>query len=153
MNMSSVRDCRRGQARFGFFLLLALSSTLISAQNQEPDRTPLLETAASQPASRPRIGLALSGGGALGLAEIGVLQWLEENHIPVDRVARTSMGSIIAAMYASGMSPAEIQKFAESLDSIAAILPEPTYAQLAYLRKKDRRDSHNNAALRLAPGT
>src|SRR5260370_34125883 len=149
MNMSSVRDCRRGQARFGFFLLLALSSTLISAQNQEPDRTPLLETAASQPASRPRIGLALSGGGALGLAEIGVLQWLEENHIPVDRVAGTSMGSIIAAMYASGMSPAEIQKFAEGIDWVEAFLPEPTYAQLAYRRKQDRRDYQIDAPLGL----
>ena len=36
---------------------------------------------------RPRVGLALSGGGALGLAEIGVIRWLEENHIPVDRIA------------------------------------------------------------------
>ena len=150
--MSSLHDCRRGQARFGFFLLLALSSTLISAQNQEPDRKPLLETAGSQPAYRPRIGLALSGGGALGLAEIGVLQWLEENHIPVDRVAGTSMGSIIAAMYASGMSPAEIQKFAESIDWIEAMLPEPTYAQLAYRRKQDRRDYQINAALGLKHG-
>ena len=57
------------------------------------------------PAHRPRIGLALSGGGALGLAEIVVIRWMEENHIPVDRVAGTSMGSIIGAMYATGMSP------------------------------------------------
>src|SRR5229473_570753 len=152
MNMSSLHDCRGGQARFGFFLLLALSSTLISAQNQEPDRKPLPETAASQPAYRPRIGLALSGGGALGLAEIGVLQWLEENHIPVDRVAGTSMGSIIAAMYASGMSPAEIQKFAESIDWFEALLPEPTYAQLAYRRKQDRRDYQITSALGLKHG-
>jgi NTE family protein len=49
-------------------------------------------------AHRPRIGLVLSGGGALGLAEIGVIQRMEENHIPVDRIAGTSMGSIIGAM-------------------------------------------------------
>src|ERR1700693_502443 len=66
------------------------------------------------PAPRARIGLALSGGGALGLAEIGVIQWMEENHIPVDRIAGTSMGGIIGAMYATGMSPAEIQKFAQA---------------------------------------
>jgi NTE family protein len=44
------------------------------------------------------------------LAEIGVIQWMEENHIPVDRIAGTSMGSIIGAMYATGMSPAEIRE-------------------------------------------
>ena len=75
------------------------------------------------PAHRPRIGLALSGGGALGLAEIGVIQWMEENHIPVDRIAGTSMGSIIGAMYATGMTPAEIQEFAEKIDWDEAFLP------------------------------
>jgi NTE family protein len=92
------------------------------------------------PASRPRIGLALSGGGALALAEIGVIRWMEENHIPVDRIAGTSMGSIIGAMYATGMSPAEIQKFAEKIDWDEAFLPEPVYRQLSYRRKQDRRD-------------
>src|ERR1019366_6200186 len=43
-------------------------------------------------AGRPRIGLALGGGGALGLTEVGVLQWFEEHHIPVDEIAGTSMG-------------------------------------------------------------
>ena len=101
---------------------------------------------------RPRVGLALSGGGALGLTEIGVIQWLEENHIPVDRVAGTSMGSIIAAMYATGMSPAEIQKFAEKIDWDEAFLPEPTYAQLSYRRKQDRRNYLIKASLGLKRG-
>src|SRR5258708_23615294 len=104
------------------------------------------------PAHRPRIGLADSVGGAIGLAEIGVIQWLEENHIPVDRVAGTSMGSIIGAMYASGMSPAEIQKFAEAVDWDEALLPEPTYRQLGYRRKQDRRDYQIVAALGLKHG-
>jgi NTE family protein len=101
---------------------------------------------------RQRIGLALSGGGALGLAEIGVIQWLEENHIPVDRIAGTSMGSIIAAMYATGMSPAEIQKFAEKIDWDEAFRPEPTYSQLSYRRKQDRRDFLVDAPLGLKHG-
>src|SRR5580700_10271571 len=84
------------------------------------------------PAHRLRIGLALSGGGALGLAEIGVIQWMEENQIPVDRIAGTSMGSIIGAMYATGMSPEDIQTFAEGIDWDTTLLPEPTYRQLAY---------------------
>ncbi len=89
---------------------------------------------------RPRIGLALSGGGALGLAEIGIIQWLEENHIPVDRIAGTSMGSIIGAMYATGMSPIDIKTFAEKTNWDEALLPEPGYSQLAYRRKQDRRN-------------
>ena len=44
------------------------------------------------PAGRPSIGLVLDGGGALGLAHIGVLKWFEENRIPVDRITGTSMG-------------------------------------------------------------
>ena len=87
------------------FLCLVLP-VLVTAQ----DAPPIAQPPAS--AHRPRIGLALSGGGAMGLAEIGVIQWMEENHIPVDRIAGTSMGSIIGAMYATGMSPAEIETFA-----------------------------------------
>jgi len=52
-----------------------------------------------------RVGLVLSGGGAKGLAHIGVIKVLEENNIPIDYIAGTSMGAIVAAMYASGMSP------------------------------------------------
>ena len=53
-------------------------------------------------AGRKRIGLALGGGGALALSEVGVLRWLDENHVPVDVVAGTSMGSLIGALYATG---------------------------------------------------
>lgn len=106
----------------------------------------------SEPAHHPRIGLALSGGGALGLAEIGVIQWMETHHIPVDRIAGTSMGSIIGAMYASGMSPGEIQEFAEKINWNEAFLPEPVYSQMSYRRKQDRRDFLVNAALGLKHG-
>jgi len=86
-----------------FLLAIALSvissSLTLSVSAQD---TSLKSTPSST--NRPRIGLALSGGGALGLSEIGVIQWLEENHIPVDRIAGTSMGAIIGAMYATGMS-------------------------------------------------
>jgi len=111
-----------------------------------------LATKPAVPGHRPRIGLALSGGGALGLAEIGVIQWMEENHIPVDRIAGTSMGSIIGAMYATGMSPAEIQKFAEKIDWDEAFLPQPVYTQLSYRRKQDRRDFLISAPLGLKHG-
>ncbi|MGB6403997.1 MAG: patatin-like phospholipase family protein, partial [Candidatus Sulfotelmatobacter sp.] len=154
---SSPHTRRSFTTRLGFLLLLALSSTLsgtlAAAQNPQPTQQPdAAQTGAMQPVVRPRIGLALSGGGALGLSEIGVLEWMEQNHIPVDRVAGTSMGSIIAAMYATGMSPEEIQKFAENVDWDVALLPEPTYRQLGYRRKQDHRDYQIQAALGLKHG-
>src|SRR5262245_5609438 len=59
---------------------------------------------------RPKIGLALSGGGARGFAHIGVLQWFEEHRIPVDYIAGTSMGGLVGGLYATGKSPAELRK-------------------------------------------
>jgi NTE family protein len=81
-----------------------------------------------------------------------VIRWLEENQIPVDRVAGTSMGSIIGAMYATGMAPDEIQQFAERIDWDEAFLPETVYAQVSFRRKQDRRDYLIDAPLGLKHG-
>src|SRR5437773_2900240 len=62
------------------------------------------------PRVRPKIGVALEGGGAMGLAHIGVLRWFDEHHIPVDYVAGTSMGGLVGGFYATGMSPDEDRK-------------------------------------------
>ena len=59
---------------------------------------------------RPRIGLALAGGGGRGWAHIGVLKVLQELRVPIDCIAGTSAGSIIGGVYASGMSPEEMEK-------------------------------------------
>lgn len=63
---------------------------------------------AAEPAPRPKIGLVLSGGGARGVAHIGVLKVLEEMRIPVDYVVGTSMGSIVAGAYAMGNRPQDL---------------------------------------------
>ena len=72
----------------------------------------LLGSARGQPAppERPRIGLVLSGGGARGLAHVGVLKVLEREHVPIDVIAGTSMGAIIGGLYASGMSADELER-------------------------------------------
>jgi NTE family protein len=57
-----------------------------------------------------KVGFVMSGGGASGIAHIGVLKALEENNIPVNCIAGTSIGSIIGGLYASGYSPLEIEK-------------------------------------------
>ncbi|PYF69416.1 patatin-like phospholipase family protein [Pedobacter nutrimenti] len=67
-------------------------------------------------ASAQKVGLVLSGGGAKGLAHIGVLKALEENNIPIDYVTGTSMGGIVGALYAAGYSPAQMEKIALSKD-------------------------------------
>lgn len=61
-----------------------------------------------------KVGLVFSGGGAKGLAHIGTLKALEENHIPIDYITGTSMGGIVGAMYAAGYTPAQIEKIALS---------------------------------------
>ncbi|WP_236872141.1 patatin-like phospholipase family protein [Burkholderia stabilis] len=67
-------------------------------------------TADGGPAGRPSIGLVLSGGGARGYAHLGVLKVLEENRIPVDCIAGTSMGAVVGGLYASGMAANDMQK-------------------------------------------
>ena len=74
-------------------LILLLSATLASAQ---------------------RVGLVLSGGGAKGLYHIGVIKALEENGIPIDYVSGTSMGAIIAGLYAIGYTPEQMAEIFES---------------------------------------
>ena len=86
-----------------FISVLLLAATVAGAQNPD-DGT-----------ARPRsVGVVMSGGGAKGLYHIGVLEALEENGVPIDYVAGTSMGSIIAAMYAAGYSPAQMREIVAS---------------------------------------
>lgn len=61
-----------------------------------------------------KIGLVLSGGGATGLAHIGVLKALEEKGIPIDFISGTSAGALVGGLYAAGYSPEEIEQFAKS---------------------------------------
>lgn len=63
-----------------------------------------------------KVALVLSGGGAKGFAHVGVLKALEENHIPIDCIAGTSMGAIVGGLYAAGYSPLEIERFITSAD-------------------------------------
>lgn len=65
---------------------------------------------AAAPVPRPRIGLVLSGGGARGLAHVGVLKVLERERVPVDVIAGTSMGAIIGGLYATGMRAVDIER-------------------------------------------
>jgi NTE family protein len=63
---------------------------------------------------RPRIGLALSGGAARGIAHVGVLRALEENQIPIDAIAGASAGALIGGSYAAGLSVTELEALARA---------------------------------------
>lgn len=68
------------------------------------------------PVHAQKVGLVLSGGGAKGLTHIGIIRALEENNIPIDYVAGTSMGAIIGSLYAMGYSPDDMEKVIKSDD-------------------------------------
>src|SRR6202171_2704452 len=96
--------------------------------------------AAGDPAARPRICLVLSGGGARGIAHIGVLKILEELKVPLDCIAGTSMGAIVGGLYASGMTAQQIDATMRSLDWQEAFRDAPPRRDLAFRRKQDDRN-------------
>ena len=85
---------------------------------------------------RPRIGLALSGGGARGSAHVGVLRMLDELGVPVDYIAGTSMGSIIGALYASGYTADGIQRVLDTMDWETALTDRPDRIYRTMRRKE-----------------
>ncbi len=96
---------------------------------------------AQRPSSRPKVGLVLSGGGAKGLAHIGVIKVLEEAGVPVDVVTGTSMGSIIGALYAIGYSPEFMENFALETDWLELFDDRLSRRHLS-MQKKKREDRY-----------
>jgi len=123
----SVGRGLRGATRLIFLLGFLVSLPLQSQVTpQQPDQKP-----------RAKIGLVLEGGGALGLAHIGVLQWLYEHHVPVDLVAGTSMGGLVGGIYATGRTPDQIQELIQNVDWDQALSGELPFRDLSYRRKED----------------
>ena len=106
-------------------------------------------TAPAQP--RPRVGVALGGGSARGLAHVGVLRWLEEHHVPVDLVAGTSMGGLIGGTFAIGMSPDEIEALLGEIDW-QAMFGSSNFRFMSVRRKRDARDYPSHLEFGLKKG-
>jgi NTE family protein len=87
----------------------------------------------------PKVGLALGGGSARGLAHIGVLRWFEEHRIPIDVISGTSMGGLIAGAYASGMTPDEIAALMRTTDWDLMFVADSPYRYKTFRRKQDKR--------------
>jgi NTE family protein len=107
---------------------------------------------AVEPTGRAGVGLTLEGGGALGLAHIGVLKWFEDHRIPVDYVAGTSMGGLVGGFYATGMRADDLQKLVEGIDWDSVLRGESSYQSLSYRRKEDREAFQNNLEFGLRHG-
>lgn len=99
-----------------------------------------LTTPLVRAAERPKIGLALSGGGARGAAHVGVLKQIEELRIPIDYIAGTSMGAIVGGLYAMGLSPNEIERIIEEIDWDGLFQDEAERADRRMRRKLEDRD-------------
>ncbi|HBO9470100.1 TPA: BamA/TamA family outer membrane protein [Pseudomonas aeruginosa] len=100
----------------------------------------LLPLSALAAEARPKIGLVLSGGAARGLAHIGVLKALDEQGIQIDAIAGTSMGAVVGGLYASGYTPAELERIALEMDWQQALSDAPPRKDVPFRRKQDDRD-------------
>ena len=101
---------------------------------------------------RPTVGLALSGGSALGLAHIGVLRYFEEHHIPVDKIGGTSMGGLIGGLYATGLDSSQIKATVESADWNALLSPSPPFADQPVADKQRWNRTFGDFTLRFGKG-
>jgi len=114
----------------------AASSCLLAALLLPAAATPAL----GQPRpARPRVGVALGGGGARGFAHVGVLLWLEEHRIPVDVIGGTSMGGLVGGAFATGLSAREIRDLVGSIDWRTVLEPETPFVLKTPRRKEDSR--------------
>lgn len=130
------RPLSRARGLFSCLLLLATGAAGVDA--------------AAPPEGGKKVGLALSGGGARGLAHVGVLRVLEEEGVPIDFVAGTSMGAVVGGLYAAGVPLDEIERLAVELDWRDALKDQVRYRQLPFRRKEDQ--ELYRTALRLGLG-
>jgi NTE family protein len=104
------------------------------------------------PAGRPSIGIVFEGGGALGLAHVGVMDWMAEHHIPVDRIAGTSMGALVGSFFAAGYTPQQVEALAKSNVLAALFTTQPLLSHASLRRREDRQDMPHALTLGLKGG-
>ncbi len=120
--------------------LILFSSLPGIAQDQAPAK------------KRPTLGLALQGGGALGLAHVGVITWLEEHHIPIDYVSGTSMGGLVGGVYATGHNATELRQVVNSINWDQVMAGQTPFDDFSFRRKEDSRDYPNSLEFGLRKG-
>ncbi|WP_433984325.1 patatin-like phospholipase family protein [Tunturiibacter empetritectus] len=140
-------------------LALLFAASIAHSQTPEANPAPPPAPQTTQPNEaspvlrhHPRVALVLEGGGALGFAHIGVLQYLEQHHIPIDLIVGTSMGGLVGGLYATGRSPDEIRNLVQNIDWDRAIGGRTPFPDLSYRRKQDRVEYPNRLEFGLRHG-
>jgi NTE family protein len=131
--MSSARTAAAAIAA----AVISLAGSRALAQPSPPPATGATPPRIVKPVGRPMVCLVLSGGGARGAAHIGVIRVLEEYRVPIDCITGTSMGSLVGAGYASGMTVPEMEKLTEKITFDLLFKEVPPRRELTIRRKQD----------------
>ena len=115
----------------------ALACTAILQPLAAASADPALAASPTPPPARPKVALVLSGGGARGLAHIGVLKVLRDLRVPVDFIVATSMGSIVGGAYAAGHTLEDMETFVKGADWDLMFSDRPPRKDLSFRRKED----------------
>lgn len=116
---------------------LAASILTFDSQAQTSGDAPNSNATANGQASRPKVALVLSGGGARGFAHIGVLRALRKMRIPVDMVVGTSIGAVVGGAYAAGRSADELEQIVKETDWDSVLADRPARYDLDFRRKEE----------------
>jgi NTE family protein len=126
--------------------VLALGAAVVPAAAQDTSAAPPAGVSAPDaaqpppvPQGRKKVGLALGGGAARGIAHIGLLEWMEEHRIPVDFIAGTSMGGLVGGAFATGMTTAEMRELMRETEWDLVFLADSPFKFKNFRRKQDAR--------------
>lgn len=142
-----------------YSIIVGVACALSSPTSAAPALTPTgsAEPVAAKP--RPKIGLVLSGGGARGAAQVGVIKVLEELRVPIDFIAGSSMGALVGAAYASGTSAKELEDRLRGEDWDRLLTDDSPRSDRSFLRKEEDQSrllrlelGVKDGSLRLPPG-
>jgi NTE family protein len=122
---------------FTWLMTIALPCLLVAQVEAQQPALPVAAKKTSDKATRPKIALVLSGGGARGAAHIGVIKVLEEMRIPIDIITGTSIGALIGAAYASGTSVAELEQRIGEADWDNLLTDTSPREDRSFLRKEE----------------
>lgn len=137
-NTPTTPDAAASQA-IGTGVRTAPQQSTPGNMSQAPASVQAAPQTTANPLGRRRIGVALGGGGALALSEIGVLRWFEENRIPVDAIAGTSMGSLVGALYATGHTTQQLADLTTDQVFSDVFRLSQDFTQLNFRRREDAR--------------